>query len=152
TYVDLYRGDPGATYDRHCQQWRAFKGSFLLNSQICRLLVPELRARSALGVADSSRNPAPLLREVDQRARRIERENMPYGNALAMLLHAGVAVVRGDRTQAERRLAAAADAFDKVPMHLFAAVARRRLGELRGGSEGRDLIAASTQWMLEHEI
>ncbi len=68
TYVDLYRGDPQATYDRHRSQWPAFKGSFLLHSQICRLLVTELHARSALGVADSSRNPAPLLREVEQRA------------------------------------------------------------------------------------
>ena len=152
TYVDLYRGDPRATYERHCSQWPALKGSFLMHSQICRLLVPELRARSALGVAATSQNPAPLLREVEQRARRIERENMPYGNALARLLHAGVAFIRRDQARAERCLADAARAFDSIPMKLFAAVARRRLGELRGGSEGRDLIASSNQWMLDHEI
>jgi hypothetical protein len=152
TYVDLYRGDPRATYDRHRSQWPELKGSFLLHSQICRLLVTELRARSALGVADSSRDPAPLLREAERQARRIEREGMPYGNALAMLLRAGVAVIRRDPARAEWCLSEATRLFDEIPMHLFAAVARRRLGELRGGSEGRELIASGTQWMRDHEI
>ncbi len=69
-----------------------------------------------------------------------------------MLLRAGVAVIRRDQARAERCLSEAARLFDDVPMHLFAAAARRRLGELRGGSEGRDLIASSNQWMLDHEI
>lgn len=128
------------------------KGAFLLHSQICRLLVTELRARSALGVAASSRNPAPLLREVEKCARFIGRENMPYGDALANLLLAGVAAIRRDFAGAERLLVVAAQGFDCVPMHLFATAARRRLGELRGGSEGRALVESSNQWMLEHEI
>jgi hypothetical protein len=37
-------------------------------------------------------------------------------------------------------------------MALYAAAARRRLGELRGGDEGRELIAQSEQWMSKQQI
>jgi len=103
-------------------------------------------------VAAASKQPAAYLREAEKRARRIERERMPYGCALATLLHAGVAAIRGDKARAERCLVAAAEAFDNLPMGLFAAAARRRLGELRGGAAGLDLIAASSEWMLKHDI
>ncbi len=86
SYVNLYRGDPQSSLDRHRKQWSALKGAFLLRSQICRLLVGELRARSALALAFKGGKPAPLLREVEKRARSIESEDIPYGNALAMLL------------------------------------------------------------------
>lgn len=152
TYVDLYRGDAQATYRRHREQWSALRSAFLLHSQICRLLLSELRARSALGVANSHPRPAPYLREAERRARRIERENMSYGNALAMLLHAGVAALRGQHNRTEHCLTLAAEQFDSLPMRLFAAVARYRLGELRGGSAGRELTAASERWMRENEI
>ena len=37
-------------------------------------------------------------------------------------------------------------------MALHAACARRRLGELTGGDEGRTLIAAANEWMRGQEI
>ncbi len=152
TYVDLYRGDPQSTLARHCREWPALKGAFILRSQICRLLVGELRARSALGLAFISHEPATLLREVERRARTIEAEDMPYANALATLLKAGLAVHRRDRGEAVRRLERAVRLFEAIPMQLFAAVSRRRLGEQRGGDEGRELVAAADLWMRDHGI
>ncbi|MHB1557908.1 MAG: protein kinase domain-containing protein [Isosphaeraceae bacterium] len=152
TYVDLYRGDPQAALARHCREWPALKGAFILRSQICRLLVGELRARSALGLAFTSRKPAALLREVERRARAIESEDMPYANGLAMLLHAGLAVHRRDGAEAVRRLSQAVRLFEDIPMQLFAAVARRRLGELLEGDKGRELVAAVDRWMRDHGI
>jgi len=152
TYVDLYRDDPKSAYERHVSQWRDLKRNNIMHAQICRLLVPELRARSALGMAAKGEKPEPYLREAEQRARRIERENMPYANALAKLLHAGAAVIRGDRERADDLLVKAAEALDGVDMMLFAAVARRRLGELRGGDEGRSLVDAANAWMTGQQI
>lgn len=152
TYVDLYHGDPQSTLARHCREWPALKGAFILRSQICRLLVGELRARSALGLAFTSDEPAHLLREVARRARAIESEDRPYANALAMLLHAGLAVHRRDRAEAARCLEEAVQLFEEIPMQLFAAVARRRLGEQRGADEGRELVASADRWMLAHGI
>jgi hypothetical protein len=37
-------------------------------------------------------------------------------------------------------------------MALYAAAARRRLGELLGGDEGREAIVESESWMLKHQI
>lgn len=152
TYVDLYLGEPRLSFERHRRQWPALKGAFLFRSQICRLLVAELRARAALGMADTSRNPRPFLHEVEERARRIEREDMPYGNALAKLLQAGVAAIRRNQVLAERRMTEGVRILEGIPMYLTAAVARRRLGELRGGSEGRALIDAADRWLRAHQI
>ena len=47
---------------------------------------------------------------------------------------------------------AAVDAFDDISMGVYAAAARRQLGKLVGGDEGRDLIARADAWMIEQGI
>jgi hypothetical protein len=37
-------------------------------------------------------------------------------------------------------------------MGLYAAVSRRRLGQVLGGERGRELIAAADEWMLRQRI
>jgi hypothetical protein len=152
TYVDLYRGDGHAAYERHLQQWPAIKKSMLLHAQICRVSLGELRARSALAVAARAADPRRSLRDAAYWADRLERERMPYAAALAKPLRAGVAALRGDKPGAARHLAEAADAFDAVNMGLFAAAARRRLGELLGGDEGRALADRADAWMANQKI
>jgi hypothetical protein len=152
TYVDLYRGDGPAAYERHLQQWPAIKKSLLLHAQICRVSLGELRARSALAVAARAAHPRRSLRDAEQWARRLERERMPYATALAKPLRAGVAALRGDKPAAVRHLAEAAEAFDAVNMGLFAAAARRRLGEWLGGDEGGALAERADAWMAKQKI
>jgi serine/threonine protein kinase len=152
TYVDLYRGDGSSAYGRHLQQWSAIKKSLLLHAQICRVSLAELRARSALAVAARADDPRPLLRDADYWARRLEREKMPYAAALAKPLRAGAAALRGDKRGAARLLAEAAKAFEAVNMGLFAAAARRRLGELQTGDEGRALVDRAGAWMASQKI
>ncbi len=77
---------------------------------------------------------------------------MPYAQALAGLIHAGLAAQRGDRAGALKRFAGAADAFDGADMPLFAAAARRRQGELLGGAEGAALIEGANACMTSHGI
>ncbi len=54
----------------------------------------------------------------------------------------------GDEALLERAEAG----FEAADMALHAACARRRLGQVIGGDEGRTLIAAANEWMRGQEI
>ena len=97
----------------------------------------ERRARSASAAARSSSEPGALLRAADRDARRLHREGKPWSKALSIPIRAGVAAARGDRCTAARLFAEAITQLEEVDMNLYAAAARRRLGEIVGGDEGR---------------
>ncbi len=101
--------------------------------------------------AACARDPRPLLHTAVGDARRLERERMPCPAAMARLIRAGVAAVRGD-SRAVDLLAEAAACFEAVDMRLCAAAARRRRGELSGGDEGSSLIADADAWMAGQGI
>ena len=88
----------------------------------------------------------------EKSARRLDRQQLPWTSALAQLIKAGVASVRGDAGRAERLLADATERFESADMGLFAASARRQLGQLRGGDEGRELIEQADAWMRAQSI
>jgi hypothetical protein len=77
---------------------------------------------------------------------------LAWTRALAQLIRAGVGSLRGDSGRAERLLASAAERFESADMGLFAASARRHLGQLRGGDEGRELIEQADAWMRTQSI
>ncbi len=152
TYIDLYRGDPQATYDRHAREWGRFKKAMLTRAQICHIVLQEAFARSAIALAGRGGDSSRLLAEAESRANKVLKENMPYGTAWGTLLLAGVAFGRGDRAGCERQLRTAIDRLEEVHMRLFATVARRRLGELVGGADGRRLVDEANAWMREQTI
>jgi hypothetical protein len=55
--------------------------------------------------------------------------------------------MRGRDASAREYVEEAVRQFDEAQMRLYAAVARRRLGQLRGGDEGRALLAEADAWM-----
>ena len=85
-------------------------------------------------------------------ARLLNREKMPWGDALAGLLRAGIAAVQGDRTLAVRLLRETVNRFEAADIHIHAAVARRRLGGLLGGEAGRELATQAEVWMAAQKI
>jgi hypothetical protein len=119
-------------------------GSHFLRVQVLRVFVHELHARTALSVAAGAGAPRPLLRAAEGAARRIERERLTWALPLAQQLRAGAAAVRGDRAAAAGLLERAAAGFEVAEMRLFAAAARRRLGELRGTA---GLVQAADAWL-----
>jgi hypothetical protein len=82
----------------------------------------------------------------------MKRHCMPWGNALADLTKAGIAATRGDRNAAMTLLRAAEAGFDAAGMHLYAAAARRRRGQLTGDAEGQSLVDATGLWMAAQNI
>ena len=111
SHIDLYREDGDAAWDRMTRQWPNLQRSLLMRVQLIRIGMRHLRARCALAkavaVGIGTGDAQALLDAAERDARRVERESMPWGNALAQLIHAAVAAGRGDRAGAAARLEAA---------------------------------------------
>jgi hypothetical protein len=150
--LDLYQGRVEAARQRAGELWTAITGSLLHRVQDVRIRAREVRARSSLASAVGATDPRVLLRAAERDARQLEREGRPDCTALAMLTRAGVAAVRGDTAGAVALLTGAAAGFDTADMRLDAAAARRRLGEVLGGEQGRSLVAQADSWMAAQQI
>jgi hypothetical protein len=137
--IHLYRGNGPAALEYVTRQWPSYSRSLLPHVQQARIDARQSRARSALAVAAGSGRPGPLLREAARDARRLARERVVWADAWALLIRAGVACIKGDTDAAVKLLPAAAATFDRAGMCICAA-ARRRLGQLLGGAEGRTLV------------
>jgi hypothetical protein len=135
--IALYAGELDAAGQELAQKWPAVKGAMLLRVSAIRVMLHELRGRVALAIAaHRPARRAALLAEVDQCARAVERERLPWADALATLLRAGSAHLRTQNDTCISLLERATGAFDQVDMALHAAAARRWLGALAGGEAG----------------
>lgn len=150
--ISLYTGDGAAAWERVRAEWPALARSLLLRIQILRVEAMHLEARSALAAAMGAADPRPLRRIAGRLARRIELERMPWSDPLALLLRAAMASGSGDGPGAAVLLAAAVDGFVRAEMGLYAAAARRRLGQTLGGARGRELVAEADARMREQGI
>jgi eukaryotic-like serine/threonine-protein kinase len=119
----------------------------MLRVQQIRVDVVQLRARSALAAAATAADPKSLLRIAQRDARRLEREGAPWAEALARLIRAGIATFDRDESATARLLGEAITMLTAVDMYIFAESARRYLGKLLGGDEGRKLVAQADAWM-----
>jgi tetratricopeptide (TPR) repeat protein len=149
--IDLYTGRGVDAWNYVTGRWPALRRSLLLRIQAVRIESLFLRARAALAAAvDPSTSPATrgqLVKQAEADARRLRRENAPWADALAALVLGGAATVKYTAQKATARLEAAETAFHSIDMHLHAAVARRRRGELLGGTDGERLVQQADGWM-----
>jgi eukaryotic-like serine/threonine-protein kinase len=150
--IALYNGKGQTFWQRLNERWPALSNSLLLRIQIIRIGSLQLHARSALAAAASDPDPRPLLSIAERDGRRIEREKVLYGVALAKLIEAGVASFNQESKVAIELLASAEAGFEFAHMALYAAAARRRRGEMVGGKQGRILIEEADAWMAEQKI
>jgi tetratricopeptide (TPR) repeat protein len=151
-YIDLYAGDAVGAWRRITETAPVLEASLLLRIRQVRGDVIQQTGRCAVAMAAVAPDPKPLLRVAVKSARQLDREHTPWTSALAQLVRAGVASVRGDTGRAGRLLADAAEQLERVDLGLFAASAQRRLGELRGGDEGRVRIERADSWMRAQSI
>ena len=148
----LYRCRGDAAWRCVTENRAALRGSLLLRAQLLRVEASYLRGRCALAVAASGRERRAFLAVARGEAHRIVRERRRWSDPLAKLLSAGVASGEGRPDLAADRLAAAADEFDLADMNLYAAVARRRLGQILGGDRGQDLVRQADLFMTAHSV
>jgi hypothetical protein len=150
--VDLYAGRPDEAYARVKSEWPALSKSLLLRCQLIHIEALHVRGRCALGAALQSQDRARLLGEAEKDARAIEGEKMAYATPLGLLLRAGIEAARGAIPASIALLEKAASLFEAADMGLFAAVSRRRMGELMGGGPGGAYVAGADAWMSQREI
>jgi hypothetical protein len=150
--IDLYQGEGRAAWERVTGEWPALARSHLLRVQQVRIFLIHLRARAALAAAPAAAEPAPLLQAAEPDARLLRRERIAWAEALAQLVHAGVAMGRHDTQRARQLLQDAASRLEAAGLRLHAAAARRQLGEHLGGSEGHRLVEQADAWMKGQSI
>jgi hypothetical protein len=154
--IDLYTGRGPEAWNYVTGRWPALRRSLLLRIQAVRIESLYLRARAALAAAvDPSASLAKrgrLVAKAEADARRLSRENAAWADALAALILSGAATVKYTAQEAAARLEAAESAFDGIDMRLHAAVARRRRGEVLGGTEGERLVQQADGWMMLQAI
>ncbi|MCY1054249.1 serine/threonine-protein kinase [Nannocystis sp. SCPEA4] len=144
--VDFYGDDPAAPWGRVEREFADLETSFLFHSQWAHVVLGFLRAQAALlrlisDHGDSER--AGLVRLVEHEASRLALETAPWARPLGELVGAGLAATLGHKDRALAGLRAAEPGLRAADMALYAAAARRRLGELTGGDKGAEMIAAA---------
>jgi hypothetical protein len=144
--IHLYQGNGIAAFQHIQDRWLHYRSSLLLRIQQIRINIVLLRAQSAIAAAAAT-GAKPFLRAAEADVRSLRREKMSWSDALVPLILAGVAGVRGEGAKAIGLLREAIDRLHAVDMEIFAQAARRRLGQLLGGEEGRLLIEESEAWM-----
>jgi len=92
------------------------------------------------------------LEQARTHAKSLGRERHPLSRGAAALVQAALAHHTGDRPRALKFLEAAISGYDSAEMSLRANVARRRLGELLGGTRGQELARAADATMRAQGI
>jgi serine/threonine protein kinase len=140
-WTTLYRGDAARARAIVEARWHDYSGSLLRYMQKVRIDLHTFRASSWLLLGEEG--------TIERDLRAIEKEHMPWSDAIAQLLRASLLSLRGNREEAGRRLEALIPRFEGLDMRLYAASVRRRLGELR--SDAR-LIEEADRWMRGQKI
>jgi serine/threonine protein kinase len=148
----LYRGDAEAAWRRFTAEEPMLRRSLLTRIQVIKLEALYLRARVALAMAANRGSSQRFVAVARAAADRIAREHMAWSNPLASVLKAGIAYVEGHRSSAVRDLHKAADGFTRADMHLYAAVAKLRIGSLQDDARGRELQRQAEDWMAAQHI
>lgn len=145
----LYEGQPQPAFARLNEIWVALMHSHLMRVPLVRVDTFALRGRLALALAVAVPSECTgLLRSCEKSVRALHRERRPDGNINAWMIHAGVRALQGRPDKALALLDRAALQADAADMALYAAVARFRSGQLRGGEAGRHLAEEAEVSML----
>jgi hypothetical protein len=150
--TELYRGRAERAWQLFEAKRPAIRRALLLRMQWTRIEAAYVRARCALQMSASGGDARAYLRAARREVRRIEREKMAWSDPIARLLGAAIACLDGDAGGAERRLIESIDGFDRAGMSLYAAAARRRLGQIAGGARGLREARAGDEWMASEGI
>ena len=135
----LHWGEAGDALRVVERERRALFGTHLAMFNAKARLVRARACLDAACAAPAGTRRSALLRRAAFDAALLRRERGAYHRGIALLLAAGVAVLRAQPRRAQQRLGRAAAAFDQSEAKLFAAAARYCQGTLLGGEAGSAL-------------
>src|ERR1044071_6900096 len=150
--IELYEGDGAAAYHRLDLALRHWLRLPVARMAFVGRRAFSLRGLAALAAYRSGRRDQRLLRSAARDARALRAMRAPWTTAIARLLEAGVAIARGARDRARAPPPHRNADFLASSMTVYAAVARRRLGELQGGADGARLVAEADALLVAQDI
>ncbi len=109
-------------------------------------------AYGALAHALMARNKNKMLDIAERRAKKLMKDNSPMALAFVPVIRAAIAWQKGDDKTATALLRDAIDAFNVIEYKLYAAAARRQLGRIIGGDEGKALVQQADRTMGEEDV
>jgi serine/threonine protein kinase len=148
-----YEGDAARAFAYACEQWPALKSSQLLRVHHAQaFFLHDHGACAVAALRQRGGGGGPERESACADARALRKTHMAYAPGWAALLEAAVAHCDGDLDQATEALQSAIANLDENQITLYAAAARRRLGQLLGGDSGKQLLARGDATMHEQGI
>jgi hypothetical protein len=145
--IAIYRGDGAAAVRAWEAEWSQLRTSLLL-----RMCMVGIQTRYSLGRAlVQAGEPAQVARAA-KLARELGTRDTAWAKCLGTTVDAGVAARRGERDRGFALLAKAAADFRAIDMNMHANACDHVHGRALGGETGRQLVAASDQWMRAHDV
>src|SRR5262249_42209764 len=149
--IELYCGDAGA-WATASAAWPGLERSLQMKLPCMNAEFLFVYARCALAAVQKGPCERRRLAVAERCVRRLDRNLTPAARPMADLVRSALLLHRSHAMAAIDLLDQAARRFDAAEMALYAAVARRRRGELLGGGEGRALCDAANDFMRNEEI
>ncbi len=146
--TDLYFGDAVQGWTRLAQLDR-FSRVGLMRVQTAR--VSALWSRAGVAIAAAGARPE-LLASAEHDTRRLGREGVGWATAVATLLRASLANVRGERQAALQLLGAAEPLLEESGLGAQVAAARWVRGTVMGGDNGRQLVARAASFFTAEGV
>ena len=143
----MRRSPPAAVQRSGCPPLRVQR-SAAFRAKMLRANLLWLRAHSALAAGSTAAH----LRAAQRAALALRHLVVPGTGPISDGIRAAVAARRGDHVTARQLFSAAAQAFENSEMRVHAAAARRRLGELIGGDEGRQLVTTADAFVASLRV
>jgi tetratricopeptide (TPR) repeat protein len=148
----LYMGNYRRAYEHLLKVWEPMSKSIILRWQILTIMAFFLRGRVALACWLEDRAEGKLRREVEYYAKRLKRIRSAWGDAMANLLYAGIAVGDGRRSEAARILEESSEKLKKISLHAYASAAAQLSGMLRADAQGRAQVNATEQFLKSQHV
>lgn len=150
--VLLYEGNHREAAELLGNSWSQHKQSLMWGAHLVRANLLHLQVRIALKSLDEGSNRARELRDARQGIQALQQENLPWTTALAMVGEASLEQLVGNLEIAKQKYEQAAKRFDELDMEIYAAVSRRRLGQILRGDRGRELVDRADHQMRAQQI
>lgn len=154
TYSWLYEDRPQNAFDLLEGNWEQIAKSGLLRLPSSAGFWWDTRARVLILAAQDSQGQRrhKLVRTAEAALRRLDRIDAPSGPAHAAHIRGALHALRGEWPRAVAEMESSARRFEQCEMKIYAASARRRLGEWAGGERGREWIAAADRFLESEKI
>lgn len=143
-HLALYEGNPQRGVTLAEEKWPLLERSQLLRMRIAGALMHYSRAACAVSALQQARTPSRALASMaGSSADFLRKSGLPYALGWAAVISAALAAAQRRSELAAQHLRSAATSFDATQLSMYAAAARRRLGQLIGGEEGQSLACAA---------